>query len=185
MLVADKYQNKYRIETTRLRGYDYGAHGSYFVTICCKDRLHYFGEIDNDVDAGNIPYLHQTTIGRIASEYWIQIPRHYPFVELDEFVVMPNHIHGILFFNKPDKQDWVPNKFGVQSQNLAAVIRGYKSSVKRFANLNNIEFAWQNRFYDSIIRDANSLKRIQDYIIANPSKWNDDELNIGIVQRDV
>ena len=173
----DKFNNKYRIPTTRLPGYDYGAHGAYYVTICCKNRFHYFGEIVVDVETGNCPSLHPTTIGRIATEYWIQIPQHFPFVELDKFIVMPNHIHGILFFNKPDKQNWVPNQFGVQSQNLGAVIRSFKSSVKRYANNNQIEFAWQSRFYDHIIRDEKSLNNIRAYIENNPIGWNQDELN--------
>lgn len=177
--MPDKYQNKYRVETTRLRGYDYGAHGTYFVTICTQNRQHYFGEIveSDESETGDCAFLKETRIGQVADEYWRQIPKHYPFVELDGFVLMPNHLHGISFFNKPDKHDWVPNEFGVQSQNLAAIIRGYKSSVKRFANLNSIEFGWQSRFYDRIIRDQHALETIQNYIIANPSKWCDDELN--------
>jgi REP element-mobilizing transposase RayT len=91
-------------------------------------------------------------------------------VELDEFVVMPNHIHVILFFNRPDKIDWQPNKFGVQSKNLGAVIRAFKSSVKRFANQNQIEFEWQSRYHDRIIRNEKGLNAIRHYIRENTSK---------------
>lgn len=173
----DKFKNKYRIPSARLKGYDYGAHGAYYVTICTKDRLHYFGEIIESVETGNCPPLQPTIMGKIALEYWSQIPQHFPFVELDEFTVMPNHIHGILFFNKPDKQDWLPNKFGIQSQTLGSVIRGFKSSVKRYANDNHIEFNWQTRFHDEIIRDEKAMNNIRRYIVNNPLNWINDELN--------
>ena len=103
-----KFQNKYRIESARLQGYDYGSHGHYFVTICTKNRINYFGEISVF-----------TEIGKIANNFWKEIPAHYPFVEIDHFIVMPNHIHGVLFFNRPDKKDWNPNQFGVQSVDLS------------------------------------------------------------------
>ena len=92
----DKYKNKYRIPSNRLQGYDYGANGCYYVTICTKNRMHYFGEIVDDE-------MKLSPIGDIAEKFWIDIPNHFPFVILDEFVVMPNHIHGILFFNKTDE----------------------------------------------------------------------------------
>jgi hypothetical protein len=170
--MTEKFQNKYRIPSTRLQGYDYGSHGLYFVTICTKNRQCYFG---TTVETDN---LRPSIIGQIAIDYWMEIPKHYPFVELDEFVVMPNHIHGILFFNRPEKKDWQPNRFGVQSKNLGAVIRAYKSSVKRFANQNHIEFEWQPRYHDRIIRNNKELNAIRQYIFDNPIKWNNDALNV-------
>jgi REP element-mobilizing transposase RayT len=204
--MMEKFQNKYRIPSTRLQGYDYGSHGLYFVTICTKNRECYFGNIvethhcaSNDntistVETGNCPSdinpiethncasLRPTTIGQIAIDYWNEIPKHYPFVELDEFVVMPNHIHGILFFNRPDKMDWTPNQFGVQSQNLGAVIRAFKSTTKRYANQNNIEFEWQSRYHDRIIRNEKELNAIRQYIIDNPLNWAKDVLNVTHVE---
>lgn len=179
----EKYKNKYRIPSTRLKGYDYGSHGLYFITICTKNKINYFGEIVesdsypilNRNESDSYPTLRQTTIGKIAHEFWQQIPQHFPFVELDEFVIMPNHVHGILFFNKPNKDDWTPNQFGPQSQNLASVVRAYKSSVKRHANQNNINFEWQSSYYDRIIRDYNEFTNVQQYIINNPDKWKADE----------
>ncbi|MBK8848388.1 MAG: hypothetical protein IPO27_18350 [Bacteroidetes bacterium] len=88
--------------------------------------MHYFGEI-NSVETDNNPSLYATEIGKTAIHFWKEIPNHFPFVELDEFVIMPNHIHGILVFNNPEKTDWQPNKLGTQSQNLGSVIRGFKS----------------------------------------------------------
>jgi len=92
---------------------------------------------------------------------------------------MPNHIHGVLFFNRPDKKDWNPNQFGVQSQNLGAVIRAFKSSVKRYANQNKIDFEWQSRYLDIIIRNDNSLNAIRRYIDNNPLKWQNDSFNMN------
>ncbi len=89
-----------------------------------------------------------TEIGRVAFKYWSEIPDHYPFIELDEFVVMPNHVHGILFINKPAYHNWQQNAFGPQSGNLAAIIRGYKAAVKTYATTHQIPFTWQSRYHD-------------------------------------
>ncbi len=96
---------------------------------------------------------------------------------------MPDHLHGILFFNKPHKSTWEVNKFGVQKDNLASVLRGYKSSVKKFANDNNIDFAWQPRYYDRIIRNDCEHNNIKQYIYDNPNNWingKEDFANLNI-----
>jgi REP element-mobilizing transposase RayT len=174
----ERFQNKYRIPSTRLHGFDYGSNGFYFVTICTKNKECFFGNI---VETHNCASLQPTIIGYSAIDYWLEIPKHYPFVELDEFVFMPNHIHGILLLNRPDRTDWQPNKFGVQSQNLGAIIRAFKSSTKRYAKQNNIEFEWQSRFHERIIRNEKELNLIRQYIIDNPLKWKNDVLNIPYI----
>lgn len=186
----EKFQNKYRIPSARLKGYDYGSHGLYFVTICTKEKTHYFGNIvesddypspttethnHTSTETHNRASLRETEIGKIARKFWQQIPQHFPFIELDEFVIMPNHVHGILFINKPEEVTWTPNGFGSQSRNLASIIRAFKASVKRFANQNNIEFEWQSRYHDRIIRSYTELDNIREYIINNPIKWSTDE----------
>ena len=185
----EKFKNKYRIPSARLSTWDYGSQALYFVTICTKDRIKYFGDIVvvetqniasppqniNSQETQNIASLRATRIGEIANENWQKIPEHFPFVELDEFIVMPNHVHGILFFNKPDFKEWTPNTFGPQSQNLSAVIRGYKASVTTYATTNQIEFAWQPRFHDHIIRSEEELNNIRQYILNNPWNWKNDE----------
>ena len=86
-----------------------------------------------------------------------------------------NIIHNVETQNIASLQDNQPqNKFGPQSQNLASIIRGYKSGVKKYATMNNIEFSWQPRFHDHIIRNDKSYNNIQEFIINNPAKWNDD-----------
>lgn len=194
-----KFQNKYRIPSSRLKNHDYGANGIYFITICTKNRKHYFGHITethyraspsekthdrasptektnhfacpSPTETHYRASLFATEIGKIAQKYWAEIADHYPFVTVDAFVVMPDHLHGILIFNNPDKKEWTPNQFGPQSKNLAAVIRGFKSSTKRYANQNGIEFEWQPRFHESILKDEKALRAVRRYIINNPKKW--------------
>lgn len=91
--MPEKYQNKYRIKSTRLQNWDYGGNGLYYVTICTHDRIHFFGEILNGE-------MQLSQIGEMAHKYWHEIPSHFPFVKLDAFVVMPDHIHGIIIIDK-------------------------------------------------------------------------------------
>jgi REP element-mobilizing transposase RayT len=93
---SEKYRGKYRIPSSRLKNYDYGKNGAYFVTIVTKNRQNFFGEIQNGK-------MVLSEMGKMAKKYWYEIPRHFPFVRLDAFVVMPNHIHGILWIVR-DKQ---------------------------------------------------------------------------------
>ncbi len=195
----EKYQNKYRIDTTRLKNWDYGSTGFYFVTICTRHHENYFGDIIQPIETLNFaslyglssPQLHPKPIGKIARQYWSEIPNHFPFVVLDEFVIMPDHLHGILYFDKPDRRDAkscvstvIPttNKFAPQSQNLGSVIRGYKAAVKKYATMNSIEFAWQPRYHDHVIHTERELQAIRRYIQNNPKKWMDktSDLNVGM-----
>lgn len=96
--MLDKFQNKYRNKTFRAQWWDYGWNGAYFITICTKNREHHFGEIEN----GKMILSHT---GVIASILWNEIPKHHDFVALGDFVVMPNHVHGILIINNPNKMD--------------------------------------------------------------------------------
>lgn len=93
--MSDKFQNKYRIPSARLQNWDYGSNALYFVTICTAHRECYFGKIVNGK-------MILSEIGNIANQFWFEIPIHFPFVVLDEFVVMPNHVHGIIVINKPN-----------------------------------------------------------------------------------
>ncbi len=185
-----RYKDKYRIESTRLKGYDYSSNGAYFVTICVLNHKCAFGNIKDGK-------VNLSALGKSAEECWLAIPEHFPFVELDKFVVMPNHIHGIIVILKPDFYDVetqnlasVPvtnhhtetqnvaslhGRFGPQSQNLASIIRGFKIGVTKFAGNNNIPFKWQPRFHDHIIRNENEFANIQLYIMHNPLNWESDD----------
>ena len=170
LFMEEKFNNKYRIDSVRKENWDYGNNGGYFVTICTKNMVCYFGEI---VETQNFASLRTTRMGNVAKEYWKEIPRHFPDVILDEFIIMPNHVHGILLINKEEKQvsrEENKNKFGPQSRNLSSIIRGYKVGVKTFATKNNIPFEWQKGYYDRIIRNEDELFRIRKYINENAYK---------------
>jgi len=184
----EKYRNKYRNDSTRLNNRDYGSNGSYFVTLITKNRKNYFGHVEmyptgvasKNVETQNLASqqigdyhfasVHLTEIGKIAHQYWMEIPDHFPFVILDAFIIMPNHVHGILSFNKPNHSGEGPNAFGPQSKNLASVIRGYKAGTKKYATLNSLEFAWQPRYHDRIVR-LDELRATRQYIKNNPATY--------------
>jgi putative transposase len=88
----NKFQNKYRIPSARLQTWDYANNGAYFITICTKNREQYFGKIENNE-------MQLSEIGKFAEEFWLEIPNQFSFIELGNFIVMPNHIHGILIIN--------------------------------------------------------------------------------------
>ncbi len=87
------YKNKYRVESARLKGWDYSSNGGYYITICVHNRECVFGNIEDRK-------MIMSDLGKIAEKYWLEIPHHFPFVKLDTYVVMPNHIHGIIFIEK-------------------------------------------------------------------------------------
>ena len=95
--MSDKFQDKYRIPSARLPNWDYGWNAMYFVTICTVHRECYFGNITDGK-------MGLSEIGEIAHRYWHEIPNHFPFVELGEFVIMPNHVHGIIIIDKPERE---------------------------------------------------------------------------------
>ena len=90
--MQNKFKNKYRISSARLQTWDYSNNGAYFITICTQNRHHFFGHIQNQE-------MQLSEIGKLAEQFWLEIPNHFPMVELGNFVVMPNHIHGILIMN--------------------------------------------------------------------------------------
>jgi putative transposase len=156
----------------RLSGYDYAQDGWYFVTICTKNRHHYFGKIINGKMVLN-------TYGDVANTCWQDIPNHFPHCMLDEYVIMPDHIHGILVIdndrNTGDKNT-IDNSVGDKtpwqtqlSRSLSSIIRGFKIGVTTYCrNDGDGEFAWQKSFHDHIIRDEHALHNIRQYIISNP-----------------
>lgn len=140
-------------------------------------------------------------IGKIASQNWRDISNHYDHVELGEFVVMPNHIHGIIWIvgirhDLPDKNEIVGTRLGVsdkntirqgeplhkrefgapQSGSLSMIINHFKASVKRWCNKNRCDyFQWQRNYYEHIIRNNNDLNNISEYIKTNPLNWEHDK----------
>lgn len=230
--MSDKFQGKYRIDSARLKNWDYASNGAYFITICTDNREHYFGEIENGK-------MKISPAGAIAHVLWHQIKNHTKNIELGEFIVMPNHVHGILILDgngldgegKGAKERGadgeaegeanregegkstdvacnvstistastisiastgsaistastadIPEKnqkmaaIAPKSNSISTIIRSYKSAVTNYCNRLGIEFAWQTRFHDHIIRNDEAFHRISTYIKNNPGNWKEDKL---------
>jgi REP element-mobilizing transposase RayT len=161
----------------RLKGFDYGTPGAYFVTICAHNRACVFGEVVDDVVRLNDP-------GNIVAASWADLPTHYPHVRLDAFVVMPNHVHGILLLTEGGGvgAGFKPAPTRTNRHPLSEVVRGFKSfSARRVNGIRNTPGApvWQRNYYENIIRSQSSLDRIRRYIIGNPAEWSFDPENPG------
>jgi REP element-mobilizing transposase RayT len=126
--------------------------------------------------------------GEAARQFWAEIPEHFPHVKLDAFIVMPNHVHGIVAIERDASVETrhvaslrskAGNRFGpLPSGSLQAVIHAYKASVTRWCRKEGHDgFAWQPRFYEHIIKSESSLDAIRQYIADNPGKWSEDKNN--------
>lgn len=156
----------------RLKDYKYTDSGAYFVTLCTKHKQCIFGEIKQ----GKIRLY---ALGAIAKNCWLQIPQHFPNVILDVFVIMPNHVHGILWINDCQKSGDQVRKLGnIVSGSLSSIVRSYKAAVTKEINLicnqTGTSLVWQRNFYEHIIRDDNALEKIRQYIVENPLNWETD-----------
>jgi putative transposase len=153
------YKGQYRVESLRIPGYDYSSAGTYFITICTENCARFFGEVKD----GQMRY---TDFGEIAKEEWDNIGKLRQNLLLDEWVVMPYHVHGIIIFTENKKNS------------LANIIKGYKSAVtSRIWKKGFKEFHWQSRYYEHVIRGPKSLNNIKTYIKNNVIKWEIDEYN--------
>jgi REP element-mobilizing transposase RayT len=223
--MSEKFRDKFRVSSTRLLKWDYSKNGYYFITICLADRQCIFGEIKDGRSFLN-------KIGNLVKGFWLEIPHHFPFVTLDEFVIMPNHVHGILIIDRefvsdsaddyllfPDRPmvDYLGpiaskssepaaatatlekgqcpvstnpavtdselkpiNRFRNQGKNtISSIVGSFKSICTKTINKmdNKINFAWQERFFDEILRDETALFQIRNYIKDNPAKWQYDKNN--------
>ena len=156
----------------RLRGFDYSSNNLYFVTVCTKYKENIFVGADYHPPAS----IQLNEIGNMAKQYWEEIPNHYPHVSLDEFVIMPNHIHGIITIGHNTRADDNP-PLHVVTGTIGAIVRGYKIGVTKWCRQNtNIYDVWQRNYYEHIIRDEVDLNRIRKYIHNNPSNWTKDKL---------
>jgi REP element-mobilizing transposase RayT len=169
--------------STRLTGFDYSQPGAYFVTICCKDRQCLLGSISG----GKVEL---TAIGQIAREVWNSLPDRFPPLVLDAFVIMPNHVHGVLGIRA------VPGIVGAgltppavaaplsipeaPKPSLPAIIGAFKSistiNVNRQLKTKGKQL-WQRSYYEHIVRKGEDLRKIQQYILENPLMWSLDPEN--------
>jgi putative transposase len=175
------YQHKYRIEPARLRGWDYGSRGWYFVAICASNRACLFGEIaDSEVNLSRI--------GRIAESELQALRHHYDNVRVDEYVVMPNHVHAIVMI-EGDHRFSQSVEASLASQNVAtfeapragslsAIIRSYKAGVTlQCRDVGLRQVIWQSRFHDHRLRGDKVISAVRDYIRNNPANWGQDKDN--------
>jgi len=184
-------RHKNHRRSIRLKGYDYTQAGAYFVTICTKDRACLFGDV-----ADGVMRLNQ--MGHIVRQCWLAIPDHFPHVLLDEFVVMPNHVHGILVIMpthdvgathaSPLQNDDTPTRpRGPQPRSVASIVGSFKSAAaKRINEHRGTPGApiWQRNYYEHIIRDDESLNLIRNYIADNPLRWQIDAENPNTISVD-
>ena len=163
-------------KSPRLRGYDYRLAGAYFVTVCTHNRACVFGQVlDGE--------MRVNALGEIATACWTEIPTHFPLADLDVFVVMPNHVHGIIVIDTTPSVTEPPAvsaHSGATAGSLGAVVGSFKSAVTRAwrqtVDANNAVL-WQQRYHDRIIRNERELNAIRQYILANPACWAEDEFN--------
>ncbi|TGE19614.1 transposase [Hymenobacter elongatus] len=174
MAASDLFRDTYRIASTRRPGYDYRQSGAYFITICTQGRQPYLGTVAVPAGDWDAAFVRPTILGQRVLAGWASIPYFAPFATLDSFVLMPDHVHGLVLFDQPEPSEAplsYENHFGPQCRNLAAVVRGFKSGVTTFARTQGLPFAWQPRFHDRIVRSDEELTRIRAYILTNPTRW--------------
>ncbi|MEP0861422.1 MAG: transposase [Ignavibacterium sp.] len=164
-----KFKNKYRIESSRLQSWDYRNGGYYYITIVTKGHRNYFGEVKDGIITLN-------EYGKIVESEWMNCKTLRNYVELDEWIIMPNHLHGILIIDKDKVFNEEEIKSRLLKDSLGSIIGQYKSKcTKTIRSLGETEFQWQERFYDHIIRNEQSLNKIRNYIRLNPMKWELDQ----------
>jgi putative transposase len=170
----------------RLSEYDYSQAGAYFVTICTRDRAPLLGRVHDGS-------MQLTEEGRIAQEEWLRTPDLRPYVVLDEHIVMPNHVHGILFITHRaiDGSDTgaplspysaeirAPrNDFRSPSHTVGAIVRGFKAATT--SRVRKLEKGttklWQREYFDHVIRNDQDMARIREYILNNALRWELDRL---------
>ena len=157
---------KHHRRSIRLKGYDYSQSGAYFLTICTHNREPVFGKIANAKMELNI-------YGRIVSARWHNLPRYHVYIELDAFVVMPNHVHGIVVIRSDSTEL-------AKRRPISEIVSGFKTFSSR--RINEVRGTsgipvWQRNYWEHVIRDEDSFSRIHDYILTNPLRWDLDREN--------
>jgi putative transposase len=183
--MADFQTRKHHRNSIRLREYDYASHGAYFVTICTALKQDLFGEI---IDGE----MQLNPFGEIVESCWLEIPKHFLHAKLDEFVIMPNHIHFIVWLESNlvpvGAQHAAPlhdrtahgDRPNVAPGSLGALVRSFKSAVTKRINESRATPGvpvWQRNYYERVVR-ANELENTRTYILENPIKWDLDEYRV-------
>ncbi|MFH0772032.1 MAG: transposase [Candidatus Omnitrophota bacterium] len=187
MLVKTKIQNKdnKNRRSIRLPHYDYSHPGYCFVTVCVNNRESLLGKIEDGRSRSRrgTACCAPSQYGQIVYNEWINTGKLRNNVELDEFIVMPNHFHGIVIINESGTARRAPTGFGKPvARSLSAIMRSFKSAVTKRINesrkMPGAQF-WQRNYYEHVIRDDNDLINIREYIVNNPARWQEDEYYIA------
>jgi putative transposase len=159
----------------RLPGFNYSQAGVYFVTICAFERRCLFGRMRDDaVDLG--------AIGRIVQARWLEMPQRFAHAELDAYVVMPNHLHGILLLHRTPARD-PGHAEGFQKPvagSLPTIIRSFKAEVSARAKHAGVQPGhpvWQRNYFERVLRDGKEYSAAARYILENPARWHFDHEN--------
>ena len=180
-------------QSIRLPNHDYSSIGAYFVTICARDRECLFAEIVGATLAVaqltfaqlTEPVLKLSDVGNIVEDNWLQIPQGYPQAQLDEYVIMPNHFHGIIMIDGTEERATAKRRATARvAPTLGDVIGGFKSRCVvdylkhiRKNQLDRTAKIWQRNYYEHVIRDDDELERARAYIQNNPFRWAEDKDN--------
>jgi putative transposase len=164
--------NKQQHRSVRLKDYDYSQAGAYFITICTDKKECVLGNvIDGEMVLNDY--------GRVIEREWLRIPDIRPGVELDEFVIMPNHMHGIVVIAEANvgATNQPPLPKGPTSKAIGTIVGAFKAAVTR--RINALRGAphtpvWQRNYYEHVIRDEDDLNRRREYIVSNPLHWDSD-----------
>jgi len=173
---------KHQRRSIRLKGYDYSQPGAYFVTICTRNRESLLGEVVEEEMILN-------ECGQVAAGCWVWLAKQYPYVELDEWVVMPNHTHSIVVLSGRGGSRTAPTRIALtriaptriaHTHPVGRLVGALKTvSTKRVNQMRHTPGAplWQRNYYEHIIRDEDELNRLRQYILDNPVQWEMDENN--------
>ncbi|MGV8057770.1 MAG: transposase [Smithellaceae bacterium] len=178
---------EHKRKSLRLKGYDYSSPGAYFVTICTQNKENKFGAIVNGV-------MQLNEFGTIVQESWLWLSKQYEYVELDEWVIMPNHFHGIIMITEfgrggsriaPTSEHFPVICAENHIKSLGGLVGAFKTvAAKRINELRNMPggIIWQRNYYEHVIRNENDLYRVREYIVSNALKWEDDEYYKSVVR---
>jgi putative transposase len=191
-----KPQNLRQRHSIRLKGYDYTQAGAYFITIVTDQRVCLFGDISND-------QINLTPFGIVAQREWMHLPGRFQNLQFDAFVIMPNHLHGIMLLAEPGTVgDSIPEIASIHHRaptqtgpseafgrpvpsSIPTMVRSYKAAVTvRINHLQNTtqKSVWQRNYYEHVIRNEDELNRAREYILQNPMRWSMDQENPEIMK---
>ena len=169
-------------QSIRLREYDYAQAGAYFITICTHNSVNLFGSVVAGLQPALSGEMQVNTFGKVVQTCWEELPAHYPHVQLDAFVVMPNHVHGIVVLVEDSVGEGSKPALATtrKRHGLPEIVRAFKTfSARRINQLYNSlgTPVWQRNYYEHVIRDLSALNRVQEYIHTNPLRWDMDREN--------